>query len=133
MIRRDHCPRTERHRPDGGRRADRPTPRCYRTGRDGPDQCPITVRHRGSSGRRAGHAMLRFYRTDLAGWPQSVRHGAHAGDPPMTDMTYVVHEYGMIGCRWRQRSMSPSPVNTTHAGRVHKTVCKRLSLWVGVL
>lgn len=44
-----------------------------------------------------------------------------------------VHEYGLIGCRRRHRSTSPSPVNTTHAGRVHQTVCKRLSLWVGVL
>lgn len=44
-----------------------------------------------------------------------------------------IHEYGLIGCRWCQRSTLPSPVNTTHAGRVHQTVCKRLSLWVGVL
>lgn len=44
-----------------------------------------------------------------------------------------VHEYGLSGCRRRHRSMSPSPVNTTHAVRVHQTVCKRLSIWVGVL
>ena len=59
MIRRDHCSITERHRPDGGRRADRPPPRYYRTGRDGPDQCPITERHRGS--RVVGLPATRCY------------------------------------------------------------------------
>ena len=49
------------------------------------------------------------------------------------DRYACIHEYGLTGCWRRHRLLPPSPVNTTHAGRVHQTVCKRLSLWVGVL